>query len=196
MRVLRFQRNSVYSANAYLLLGEWNRIEDVNVLVDPGADPALLDFLEHAATGVGKRKLDLVVLTHRHYDHSTLVPILKARYGMPVAGWGPADELVDQPLVDGARLRFGDESFEVIHTPGHTDDSICLYGSVGQSLFVGDTPVMVVSRDASYEPAYVAALRRLAGLPVRIIYFGHGAPLAEGCSERLAASVRNVDGSA
>jgi glyoxylase-like metal-dependent hydrolase (beta-lactamase superfamily II) len=194
MRVLALPRNDrIYSSNSFLVLGPWSRIEDVNVLVDAGADPEVLPFIDRAPTGVGKRKVDLIVLTHRHYDHSTMAPAIRQRYGASVAAFGPRDELVDQPLRDGMRLRLGEEDVEVIHTPGHTDDSICLYAPASGILFVGDTPVVVNSTDGSYEPAYIAALKRLAVLPVRVIYFGHGDALTEGCERRLQLTLSNVE---
>lgn len=174
------------------MLGSWSRIDDVNVLVDAGADPEVLRFLEAAPTGVGKRKLDLVVLTHRHYDHITMLPALKERFDPVVAAWGPATDGVDRSLVDGERLRFGDELFEVIHTPGHTDDSVCFYGTASHTLFVGDTPVIVNGTDGTYEPRFVDAMRRLATLPVACICFGHGERLTEGCERRLRESYENV----
>jgi glyoxylase-like metal-dependent hydrolase (beta-lactamase superfamily II) len=194
MRVFTFERGErVYSSNVYLVLGQWNRLEDVNVLVDAGADPDVLPFIERAPTGVGKRKVDLVILTHRHYDHATMARAIKARYGAPVVGYSPVDDEIDRALADGERLRLGDEEFEVIHSPGHTDDSICLFGTESGALFAGDTPLVVNGRDGSHEPGYVAAMRRLAALPVRAIYFGHGQPLLEGCRERLAASLENIE---
>jgi glyoxylase-like metal-dependent hydrolase (beta-lactamase superfamily II) len=193
MRVLCFQRSErVYSSNVHLVLGQWSRIEDVNTLVDAGADPEVVPFIESAPTGVGKRKVDLVVLTHRHYDHKTMVPIIRERYGPPVAAWGPEDDDVDRVLRDGERLRLGDEMFEVVHTPGHTDDSICLFGTESGALFVGDTPVIVNSTDGTHEGRFISAMRRLAALPVKTIFFGHGEPLREQCRERLAASLDNI----
>jgi glyoxylase-like metal-dependent hydrolase (beta-lactamase superfamily II) len=193
MRVLCFQRSEqVYSSNAHLVLGQWSRIEDVNALVDAGADPEVVPFIEAAPTGVGKRKVDLVVLTHRHYDHKIMVPTIRQRYGATVAGWGPADDDVDHVLADGEQVRLGDELFEVVHTPGHTNDSICLFGTESGALFVGDTPVLVNSQDGTHEDRFVAAMRRIAALPVTAIYFGHGNPLVERCRERLAVSLENI----
>jgi glyoxylase-like metal-dependent hydrolase (beta-lactamase superfamily II) len=195
MRVLSPPRNrALYTSNVFLILGNWSRIEDVNVLVDVGADPNVLEFIAHAPTGIGKRKLDAVVLTHRHYDHTTMLSKVKRMFAPTVLAWGPATDGVDRALRDGERLRLGDELFEVVRTPGHTDDSICLYGLESGALFVGDTPVVVNSSDGSYEPAYVEALQRLASRPVSVIHFGHGDSLATGCNERLAASLRMVEG--
>jgi glyoxylase-like metal-dependent hydrolase (beta-lactamase superfamily II) len=193
MRVWHLARSEqIYSSNVFLVLGDWSRIEDVNTLVDAGADPRVVPFIEEAPTGIGKRKIDRVVLTHRHYDHVIMVPELKKRYGASVAGWPPADDLVDEVLTDGQKLRMGDEDFEVIHTPAHTEDSICLYGPRSHALFVGDTPVLVHSVDQGYPSEFADALARLASRPVAAIYFGHGDPLTERCNERLEQSAEFV----
>jgi glyoxylase-like metal-dependent hydrolase (beta-lactamase superfamily II) len=193
MRVSCLGRNDrIYSSNVYLLLGDWSRIGDVNALIDVGADPAVLPFVERAPTGVGKRKVDLVILTHRHYDHALMLPEIKARYGARVLAWGKADDPVDESVADGQRIRVADDEIEVIHTPAHTDDSICLYGVASGVLFAGDTPLLSHSTDGAYTLAFVEALGRIASRPVSAIYFGHGEPLTERCNERLEASLRNV----
>ncbi len=193
MRVSRLARSEqIYSSNVYLLLGDWSRIGDVNTLVDAGADPAVLPFVEQAPTGVGKRKVDLVILTHRHYDHALMLPHIKATYGARVLAWGRPDDPIDEAVTDGQRIHAGDDELEVIHTPAHTDDSICLYGIGSGALFVGDTPLLVHSTDGSYQPEFVEALRRIAARPVTTIYFGHGEPLTEGCNQQLDRSLCNV----
>ena len=60
----------IYSGWSYLLLGEWNRLEDVNTLIDTGTDGSIVDLLPEIYTGVGKRQVDLVLLTHSHFDHA------------------------------------------------------------------------------------------------------------------------------
>ena len=194
MRVWSQPRNdTLYSSNVYLVLGDWSRIEDVNALVDVGADPGLLEFVKGAPTGVGKRKVDLVVLTHRHYDHTTMLQAVKTAYNPVVAAWGPVGDGVDRALADGEGLVLGDEEFEVIHIPGHTEDSICLYGLTSHALFAGDTPLLINTADGTHEPGFVEALHRIAALPIDTIYFGHGDPLTADCNGRLAASVTNVE---
>ena len=49
----------------------------------------------------------------------------------------PASPPVDKRVEDGDTITFGEESLEVIHTPGHTPGGICLYSS--PNLFSGDT---------------------------------------------------------
>ena len=80
----------------------------------------------------------------------------------------------------------------VIHTPGHTDDSICLYEEQDGVLFVGDAPLLINSVDGTYQAGFIRALERLCSKRIRRIYFGHGKPLLEGCDARLSASLKNV----
>ena len=46
---------------------------------------------------------------------------------------------VDELLPDGRFVKAGDDFLEVIHTPGHSSDSICLYAPAAKALFSGDT---------------------------------------------------------
>jgi glyoxylase-like metal-dependent hydrolase (beta-lactamase superfamily II) len=51
----------------------------------------------------------------------------------------PENVIVDQDLADGDRLRAGNLSALVMHTPGHTEGSVCLYMEAQQKLIAGDT---------------------------------------------------------
>jgi len=193
MRVLRYAGSgNIYTSCAYLVLGDWNRLEDVNTLIDPGADPGLLDFLDRASTGVGKRRVEQVVLTHRHYDHVLMLDEVVRRWSPEVLALDASGGGVSHRLSDGDRIRAGDRELTVFHVPGHTDDSICLYAEQERALFVGDSPVVYVAVDASCEPGFVDAIERLARLRVSVIYFGHGAPLTEQCEERIRESCRRA----
>jgi glyoxylase-like metal-dependent hydrolase (beta-lactamase superfamily II) len=73
---------------------------------------------------------------------------------------------------------------EVVHTPGHTPGSVCLYGARDRVLFVGDVLQRRFGRvshaSALYSDDYPAAkraLQRLAELDVEVIVFGHYPPL-------------------
>jgi glyoxylase-like metal-dependent hydrolase (beta-lactamase superfamily II) len=193
MRVIPLQPSGeVYTSNVYLVLGTWSRLECVNTLVDVGRDPAVLTSLEGAPTGVGKSRVEQVVLTHGHYDHCSLLPMILERYRPAVLAFSHCMEGVTDLVADGDQLLLGDRRFTVIHTPGHTEDSICLYSEKDGVLFSGDTPVLVNSVGGSYEPGFVRALERLCELDVRSIYFGHGKPLHEECTRRLRHSLENV----
>jgi glyoxylase-like metal-dependent hydrolase (beta-lactamase superfamily II) len=89
---------------------------------------------------------------------------------------------------------------EVIHTPGHTPGSVCLYGRRDNVLFVGDTLQRRFGR-VSYASALYSddvtaarrAVKRLASLDVNTIVFSHYPPLQEGASETLESLARRVE---
>jgi glyoxylase-like metal-dependent hydrolase (beta-lactamase superfamily II) len=83
---------------------------------------------------------------------------------------------------------------KVIHTPGHTPGSICLFAPRHKLLIVGDVlvkhsqsihfPHKSASTDLSQA---VKSVQRLAGLDFEIICFGHGRPLTENARAKLQA---------
>jgi len=193
MKILNLTENSkVYTSNVFLVLGDWNALPDINTLVDVGRDPAIIEQIRNISTGIGKKRIEQVVLTHSHYDHAGLLSLLRATFKPVVYAFSPYLERVDHVLNDGDMLKLGDSQFEVIHTPGHSQDSICLYGKEERVLFVGDTPVIIHRPGDTYEDAFVTALERICQKDVRAIYFGHGRPLLENCQVQLRASLENV----
>lgn len=195
MRVIWLKaREDVYTSNVYLVLGTWSRPEDVNTLVDVGQDPAILASIGQAPTGVGKWPVEQVVLTHGHSDHCALLGRVRAAFHPRVFGFSPNIDGLDGLLSDGDEIKMGDAIFEVIHTPGHSSDSICLYNQTEGVLFAGDSPLVIASPTGTYEAGFVAALEKLCARDIRRIYFGHGAPLMERCNERLRESRRMASG--
>jgi len=178
----------IYSCNSYLILGDWNRIEDRNTVVDPGADGFILDQIEALSTGLGKVAVEQIILTHNHFDHIGGIAALKERYGARVFAFagGPG---VDELLHDGQFLRAGDDFLEVIHTPGHSCDSICLYAPLPQALFSGDTQLRIRGPGGEYGEAYLEGLERLAGKQVRCVYSGHDEPLTENVAQILRETI-------
>ncbi|MEI7649487.1 MAG: MBL fold metallo-hydrolase [Methanomicrobiales archaeon] len=186
--------SAVYTSNAYLLTGTWNAIPDVNTLVDTGRDLKIVEVIRNSPTGVGKRRLDQVILTHSHYDHASLTQVIKKEFGPVVCGCSPNFDGMDRVLKDGERIRVADLDAMVILTPGHSNDSLCLYCEGDGILFVGDTPVVIQTRDNTYEDAFIASLERIAALNVKAIYPGHGSPYLSNCNELISQSVANVTG--
>lgn len=192
MKIKLLNKNDrVYSSNAYLVLGAWSRIEDVNTLVDVGNDESILEALEQVYTGVGKKRVDQVILTHNHFDHTGNLAEIKKRYQPKVYAFG-AEDYVDQRLKDGQKIRLGDKDFEVIHTPGHSSDSICLYNEKEGILFSGDTPLRIMTSGNGYAPEYIGVLERLSQKKIRALYPGHDQPMEEGVQEMIKASLKNV----
>jgi len=139
----------IYSSNAYLVLGSWNRLDDVNTLVDTGNNPGILEQFAGINTGVGKRAVEQIVLTHSHFDHKGLLERLIDIYNPSACAFAPF-EGVSRTLKNNQRLRMGDRSFEVIHTPGHSNDSLCFYCAEEGVLFSGDMPLHIMTTEGIY----------------------------------------------
>lgn len=108
--------------------------QDVVAIVDPGEAAPVEAF-------VGDGRLDLILLTHHHGDHTDGVAALKARYGARVVG--AASErarlpALDIALADGDEITVGAETGRVIATPGHADGHLSFYFPSVPALFSGD----------------------------------------------------------
>ena len=82
-----------------------------------------------------------IVNTHHHFDHTTGNEQMARSTGAPVAQHEASELPHDISLRHGDAVAFGDSALEVLHTPGHSKDSICLVGDgkifTGDTLFVG-----------------------------------------------------------
>ncbi|RLC07900.1 MAG: MBL fold metallo-hydrolase [Deltaproteobacteria bacterium] len=194
VKVLNLTRDSrsAYTSNAYLVLGNHNALDDLNTLVDVGRDPLIIDRINEAPTGVGKHRVEQVVLTHSHYDHAEALPLIREAFHPVVYAFSASLEGVDNILKGGETLKLGDRMFEVIYTPGHSNDSICLYCEQERTLFAGDTTLIVQSLGGTYEEGYIRALEKLCRRDIRAIYLGHGEPLLKDCNRTLRNTLRNV----
>lgn len=197
MKIIPLRRNeAIYSCYSYLILGDWNRLDDVNTLVDPGADDSILRELAELSTGLGKVAVEQVVLTHNHFDHAAAIPALKDRYNPRVLAFadGPG---VDELLRDEQWIKAGDDYLEVFHTPGHSSDSICLYALAAKALFSGDTQLGLRAQNGMFCQEYLAGLKKVAGRKIEAIFTGHDGPITKGCMEMIVQTlhvVRNSGG--
>lgn len=110
-------------------------------IVDPGPDgyPDHLDALQEVADG---RPVELILLTHHHGDHSGAVKELHERTGAPVRAFKPELCRNAEPLADDERILSSEAIINVLHTPGHTSDSVCFYlagDDENGSVITGDT---------------------------------------------------------
>jgi glyoxylase-like metal-dependent hydrolase (beta-lactamase superfamily II) len=191
MKVTNLSAGSrIYTSNVYLCTGDWNRLEDVNTIIDVGNDPSVIEKIDSFPSGVGKKKVEQVILTHNHSDHSGILPLVKRLYNPEICAFSPYQEGVTRILKDGDMLRAGDRILEVIHMPAHSEDSVCLYSYDEGMLFAGDTPVIVKSSEGRYSELFIQKMGMLCRNNVRIIYFGHGEPLTENPLAALRDSYR------
>jgi glyoxylase-like metal-dependent hydrolase (beta-lactamase superfamily II) len=125
------------------------------MVIDPGDD------LERVLAAVRKHGLTakLIIVTHAHIDHIggaakleelTGAPILMNKNDSPQlklldlqAAWvgmrAPQATKIDQSIGDGDTVQAGELSASVMHTPGHTEGSVCLYFEPQKKLIAGDT---------------------------------------------------------
>jgi glyoxylase-like metal-dependent hydrolase (beta-lactamase superfamily II) len=148
-------RNAVvgpFAANAYV--AACSRTGEA-ILVDPGGDGArVLGLVEPGGWRIGR-----IFCTHGHIDHVAGGAEARAGTGAPLSihagdeGWlaalpkqaemfgfeGAVVPAVDLRHADGDVVTVGDCEGRVIHTPGHSPGSCCLYFPAQKTLFTGDT---------------------------------------------------------
>jgi glyoxylase-like metal-dependent hydrolase (beta-lactamase superfamily II) len=152
---------------------------DECVVIDPGYHD--LDHLPKLA-GVGR--VALVLLTHHHPDHSEGAPWFAERVGAPVRAFDETLCLGAASVADGEIIKAAGLDIEVLHTPGHSEDSVCL--RVDDHVLTGDTVLGRGTTVLSDLGSYLGTLRRLLELPEGMIGLpGHGPEI-----ENLGATVR------
>jgi glyoxylase-like metal-dependent hydrolase (beta-lactamase superfamily II) len=82
-------------------------------------------------------RVKFAVATHNHFDHTSTLRELARKLGAKVVAHEKSPIPHDLSVKDGDTLSLGPRDVRVIYTPGHTEDSICLYD--GENLFTGDT---------------------------------------------------------
>jgi glyoxylase-like metal-dependent hydrolase (beta-lactamase superfamily II) len=157
------------------------------VVVDPGPDDEQhLDAVAEIATQRGAR-VDSVLLTHGHLDHSAGARTFARRCGTVVRALDPAHRLGAEGLGEGDVVDAGGVRIDVMATPGHSSDSLCFALAEQGVLLTGDT---VLGRGTAviYHPDgvlahYLESLRRLARLVDQVgcslLLPGHGPVLED-----------------
>jgi glyoxylase-like metal-dependent hydrolase (beta-lactamase superfamily II)/rhodanese-related sulfurtransferase len=122
--------------------------------------------------------LTLVLETHMHADHLMLNREAKQRLGAPIVmhRFSPSP-LADRHVVDGDVLALGSDQIRVLHTPGHTPDSVCYV--VDGAVLTGDTLLIGGSGRTDFPGGdagaqYEAVTRKLFALPEdTVVYPAH-----------------------
>lgn len=148
----------ILRAHCYVVSGSY-RDEDFTLVIDPGGDfhriqPLIPDKVTH------------IVLTHAHFDHIGAVNAVLDAYPDAKLCVGEYEDISNQGIIEVMKdalgiyferlninknnyvipkpdilLKDGDDllGFTILHTPGHTNGSICLYNEKEGVLFSGDT---------------------------------------------------------
>lgn len=202
-------------------------VEDQLTLIDtgmPGSAGKIINYVEN----VLKRDptdIKTVIITHHHFDHVGSLDKIKNITGARVAiHKDDADYISGKKRHDGPAflkvmvkllqllyrsktvepdiiLKDGDKigEFQVIHTPGHTPGSICLYNPHKKSIFVGDnlrfTKGKIDGPGARLilEPEkYTESMKKLAELDIEVIFCGHSRPITSHASQLLKEYLKTL----
>lgn len=157
------------------------------VVVDPGP---LNNGHVDALAELGP--IELIVLTHRHFDHAEAAPRLHELSGAPVVARDPSLCIDAEPLSDATgRTSVAGLDWLTVLTPGHSSDSVCLLLETDRALLTGDTVLgrgtAVVAYPDGQLGAYLDSLQRLRDIvagEVAVVLPGHG-PVIEAPIEVL-----------
>ncbi|MET9994827.1 MBL fold metallo-hydrolase [Streptomyces mutabilis] len=171
--------------------GTWD-VENNVWIVGDDREVVVIDAAHDAdaiAEAVGDRRLTAIVCTHAHNDHVNAAPALAEATGARVL-LHLDDRLLwkqthperdpDGYLSDNQRIDVAGTELRVLHTPGHTPGSICLYAPGPGVVFTGDTLFAggpgATGRSYSDFPTIIRSIRdRLLTLPVATrVHTGHG----------------------
>ena len=194
MSITQVESALLFDSNMYLLVGS-----ERTALIDTGTGFAVDATIDSLKKHLGGRKLDIVILTHRHYDHvGGLRGII--REFSPVLYAGPEDaaplregdsestlgtkfggsidpmEVID--FCEGDRIDLGGHVLRSIYTPGHTIGSICVLDEVTGSLFSGDTVfvdgVGNTTHPTGSEKMLIESLKKINDMQFNGLFPGHG----------------------
>ena len=209
MTIEQVEMANLFDSNMYLLSGE------KTILIDSGTGFQSDEVIPSLKRMLNGRNLDILVLTHRHYDHvggagrminefdpkvyagkRDAEPLregdVSSTLGKNFGGKLEPMEIID--LNDGDIIDTGAHRLRVMETPGHTIGSISLFDEVTGSLFTGDT--VFVGGIGRYDlptssvDDLIDSLKKLSRLKVNGFYPGHGPYVPEGGNEHIINGLR------
>ena len=194
-------------------------------LVDTGMPGKSNEIIKFLVNNLKRNPEDIktIVITHHHFDHIGSLDKLKKISGARVAVHSAdADYLSGvksqtgsafmRPLVSLMKLLYrtrpvkpdiiledGDKigDYRVIHTPGHTPGSICLYNPDNGVIFVGDN--LKYSKGKIEKPGimhesekYRESMKKLEDLNIDVILTGHGPPVTSDANKKIMEFLKNL----
>jgi len=166
------------------------------ICLDPG--PVQEPHIEAILRATGGARIEAILVSHTHVDHSPGARLLKARTGAPIVGCGPhkparplvegetnpldasgdKDHAPDRLLQDGEFYTAAGFQLQTVATPGHTANHLC-FALCGEDMLFSADHVMAWSTSVVAPPDgsmrdYMASLDRLLDRPEELYLPGHG----------------------
>jgi glyoxylase-like metal-dependent hydrolase (beta-lactamase superfamily II) len=198
---------AAFDGNVYLVMDEKPILVDAGMMAGP--------ILKNIKKFIDPTKIEMIVLTHCHHDHSGAAPALKEATGAKLLlsekevgcvgddlasvaylfGQQAPEYKVDEILKEGMVLDIGKWKLEVMETPGHSLGSLCLYEKNEKALFSGDTvfPDGNIGRTDMLgvnTAELVRSIERLAKLDVKTMYPGHMEITSQDVNRQIQMSLR------
>ena len=198
---------AAFDGNVYLVLDEKPILVDAGMMAGP--------TLKNIKKFIDPAKIELIVLTHCHHDHSGAAPALKEATGARLMlsekevgcigdelasvaylfGQQAPEYKVDETLKEGMVLDIGEWKLEVMETPGHSTGSLCLYERTEKVLFSGDTvfPDGNIGRTDMFGGStdeLVRSIQRMTELDVKVMYPGHMDITSQNVNRQIQMSLR------
>lgn len=97
MKVMQLANNrDIYTCNSYLLLGDGNRLDDVNTLIDPDTDGSVIKQIESLATGCDKKSVEQVIHSNNssclYCAEEWVIPFHHSTYFTNKGGYAPCSK--------------------------------------------------------------------------------------------------------
>jgi glyoxylase-like metal-dependent hydrolase (beta-lactamase superfamily II) len=143
-----------------------------SIVVDPGYED-----VEHLTRVAACGPVALILITHHHPDHVQGASWLAERTEAPIRAFDPGLCRDAKPLAHAETVTAAGLDLQVLHTPGHTDDSICL--QLDDAVLTGDSILGRGTTVISSLGHYLDTLRLLTTIPDATVLPGHGAELPD-----------------
>ena len=199
MVVHQINPDAYSDSNIYLVIGSRT------ALIDTGTGNESKKNISRIKSMLNGRGLDMVILTHFHFDHIGGLSDITDEFGSEAfAGAGDAPYIMSgdsayilseafgrktvpaevTELMEGDTIDLGEHRLRVINTPGHTCGGICLYDEITHSLFSGDTVfgdgIGRTDFPSGSTKELAMSLKKLSEIDVKTLYPGHMGIVSDG----------------
>jgi len=202
-----------WDSNVYIILGEKPTI------IDAGTGLHSREVINKINEFIDLKKITQIILTHEHFDHCGGVKHLfdatdskakimahidaskkieqgESHFARMLGSTMPKIQ-IDVKVKEGDAIKIGDETFTVLHTPGHTPGCICLYSEKSKSLISGDT-IFSNGSFGRYDlpggnPDHLReSIERLSKFDIEHLYPGHETIVEGNGNKHMAMTLKNI----